>query len=207
MPLWKCSKGCLRADWDNYGLFNPFIEQVNDRVNRRYPDSLQLYNKGELFELLKDMEARAKAGNGNSAALYYQLGLAHYNMTYFSYCWQVLDYYRGATSIKRWKPDAEATEFVLPAPQYPFGNREHFDCSLALYYFEKARAEAGGSDLGVRATFMAAKCEQNEFFVRGGTQSYQYFDLLVNEYAHLRDTGFYRKIIRECKYFQAYAPN
>lgn len=196
-----------RADWDHYGLYNPFIEQINDRVHRRYPDSVQLYNKGELIELMKDMEARAIAGNGNSAALYYQLGLAHYNMTYFSYCWKALDYFRGHTSMARWKPDPDSKEFVFSTPRSPYGNREHFDCSRALYFFEKARMKAGSTELGLRATFMAAKCEQNQFYVRGGNQTFEYFNLLVNEYGYMRDSSFYRKIIRECKYFQAYAPN
>ena len=200
-------KGMDRAEWDKYGVFNPFVEMINDRVKRKLPSNVQTFNKGELIERLLDMEYKARAGTENSAELYYQLGIAYYNMSYFGYSWKVMDYFRSDVSMARWDPE-EYDEYVFKHPFYPFGNREHFDCTMPLYYFEKARLLAGTSELGMKATFMAAKCEQNIFYVEGGEQSHDYFDLLINNYGPVKDTSdFYREIVRECKYFQAYAPN
>ena len=203
-------KGMDRAEWDGYGLFYPFIEQTKDKMLKGLPDNVQVYNKGELIEYMLDMEYKARAGTENSAELYYQLGLAYYNMSYFGYSWKALDYYRSDVGIVRWQ-DARgdaADGFVLRHRYYPFGNREHFDCSMALYYFEKTRILAGNSELGLKATFMAAKCEQNIFYVEGGEQSYDYFELLKNNYRSVKDTsGFYEQIIRECKYFSTYVAN
>ena len=196
-----------RTDWDNYGVFHPFLEMVNDRVNRKLPDNVQVYNKGQLIELLLDMEYKARAGTPNNAELYYQLGLAHYNMSYFGYSWKTMDYFRSGTSIDRWI-DGQGEDFVFSHTFYPFGNREHFDNTMALYYFEKARIEAGTSELGIKATWMAAKCEQNIYYVEGGERTNDYFDLLIANYNTLKDSSeFYQQIIRECKYFQAYVPN
>ena len=39
-----------RIEWDNFGLFNPFAQRINDCVHCPLPDSLRLYNKGELIE-------------------------------------------------------------------------------------------------------------------------------------------------------------
>ena len=196
-----------RAEWDNYGLFYPFLEPINDRVHRGLPDNVQVFNKGELIEFLLDMEYKARAGTENTPDLYYQIGLAYYNMSYFGHSWATLDYFRSGVSLARWNPEDGENEYVFRHRHFPFGNREHFDCRRALYYFDKARDLAGETELGIKATFMAAKCEQNIQYVEGGEQSREYFDLLIKDYNNiLKDTSaFYKQIIRECKAFEAYS--
>ena len=193
-----------RADWDNYGLFNPFVDDIQDRVRRRIPDSSRLYNKGELIEQMLEYEYDAKSQtNDNQAAWeYYRLGLAFYNMSYFNYSWEVLDYFRSGTSIRR--RNVSPTNDVVAHRYYPRGNRENFDCSQALYYFNKSRGLARDPNLGAKATFMAAKCERNAYYLeasQGGQRTYQYFEVLHQFY---RDTPYYEEVRSKCRDFDSY---
>lgn len=192
-----------RTEWDNFGLFNPFAQRINDCVHCLLPDSLQVYNKGELIERMLEMEYQAKANPEQSDILYYRLGVAYYNMSYFSYSWKAMDYYRSGASLRpQYLRDGDN---ITPHPYYPFDNREHFDCSMALYYFQKARQLTDNPELAAAATFWAAKCERNEYYVNRGndtTRTYRLFDDLVNRYGNTR---FYQRVIEQCETFQRYA--
>lgn len=194
-----------RVEWDNYGLFNPFEFRFKDCVNCRLSDSLRLYNKGELIERILELEYQAKAETDQNRAAYYYylLGLGYYNMSYFSYAWKAVDYFRSGSSIASW--NMQDGDNVIPHRYYPLGNKENFDCTQALYYFEKARLLAVNAELGARATYMAAKCERNIYYVnrtQGASRTYEYFNLLKNGYA---DTDFYKNQMGKCKEFAAYA--
>ncbi len=192
-----------RTEWDKYGLFNPFIERINDCVHCRLPDSLQLYNKGELIERILELEYEGKADPRNAAPYFYRIGVAFYNMTYFGPSWRATDYYRSGASLRpRFLQDGQS---VMPAPPYPLGNVENFDCYPALDYFERARSLTTDPELGARATFWAAKCERNIYYVyryAGMERTHRYFDELISRYSNTR---YYQRVIRECKYFRDYA--
>jgi hypothetical protein len=199
-------KDIERTEWDNLdpSQYAPFVDRINDCVNCIIPDSLTTYNKGELIEELLDMEYRARAeeSRNRAAYLYYKMGLAYYNMTYFGPAWQILDEYRSGSSIRRHRQGSE--DLVIPTIKSEQGNLEFMNCSRARYLFQRARILADNKELSARATFMEAKCEQNEFFVYGtpGTaQPHAAFDILVDNFS---DTQFFVQAVQECQYFQAY---
>ena len=80
----------------------------------------------------------------------------------------------------------------------------------------QAEALAQNPELAARAAFMAARCQQKQFFAdpelryRPGSrlipvlpEKYRtYYDLLQTRY---RNTTFYGQIVQECKWFAAYA--
>lgn len=202
-----------RAEWDKYGLFNPFIERLQDCVHDcPLPDSVTYYNKGEVIERILDWDYRAKAEPDKAAAYYYSIGVAFYNMSYFGYAWKVMDYYRSGSSWSAWRETRE--ENVMEHFAFPYGNKENQDMSRALFYFEKARLLSQNPELGARATFMAAMCEQKMYYVSKDfrrpcrncipsppPEYLKHFDLLEHVYA---DTRFYLEAVKECKYFRAY---
>lgn len=193
-----------RVDWDNYGLYNPFVERIRDCIRCPLPSNVPLYNKGELIEELLTKEYEAKAGTGNVGVLNYEIGLALYNMSYFGQAWKAMDFYRSGASLETaYLRDGDN---VTPHPIFPYGNQENFDCSRARLYFERARLATDSLELAAKATFMAAKCERNEYYVNrwrpDAVQSFENFELLVQNYA---GTDFYQQIIDECLYFRAYA--
>lgn len=198
-------KQMSREVWDDYGGFYPFVDRIRDCVHCGIPDTIGMrYNRGKLIEELLSLENRARSETDTNLAAqrYYRIGLALYNMTYFGNSWQAADTYRSGASMQaRYLKDGDN---ITPHYLYPGGNREVFDCSRAQYYFGQARIMATDRELAAKATFMAAKCEQNEYFVKkyvGAKRSYFFFNLLKTSYD---DTQFYARAIRECKYFRAY---
>ncbi len=194
-----------RSNWDNYGQFNPFVDRFNDCVNCRLPDSVILYNKGEMVEEILELEynARAETDFNRAAILYYRLGTAFYNLSYFGNSWRAGDYFRSSTSIS--KARKNPGENIFGHPQFPFGNRENFDVSRAQAFFDLAIKTARNPEIAVRAAYAAAKCERNDNYAnRSAVQgrTYKYFDLIVKDYA---ETDFYQRVIEECRTFSAYA--
>ncbi|MBK6947515.1 MAG: hypothetical protein IPH16_04985 [Haliscomenobacter sp.] len=188
------------TEWDDYGLFNPFIERYTECINCNLRDTSSLLNRGQIIEKLLDLEYQAQASREEGARYWYQLGLGYYNMSYFGYAWKAKDYFRSGVSLKRSKSASDPD--VVPDIRFPLGNRENFDCSKALEYFELARKLSTDKELSAKAAFMAARCEQNQYFTRRAPRSYVYFDLLKRNYT---DTQFYQFVVQECKYFKAYA--
>ncbi len=209
-----------RAEWSQFGEFSPFIERFNDCINCEEQllliDTSSVFNKGEIVEVILKTDGEASLGSENAARQFYNIGLGIYNMTYFGHEWRVTDFYRSGASYNAWNLDNP--NGIINYFYSPYGNKENFDVSKALEYFEKAIAVAqskGDQELAARATFMAAKCEQKMFYTSGLLQPnytnqiilppdeyLSYFKKLKEEY---NNTKFYNAIIEECKYFEAYA--
>ncbi len=209
-------KNMPRAEWDNFGNFMPFIPRINDCINCRISsDTSNFYNKGEILEAILKSDVDARAGAENAADLYFSIGVGLYNMTYFGHAWDAMDYFRSGASYAPWNLNDE--DKVYYHYYYPFNNRENMDVSLARTYLEQARnmADAKGDyDLAAQAAFMAAKCEQKQYFTSATFEQVctdcipeppeQYltnFRILKNRYDTVNYVG---RIIQECKYFQVY---
>lgn len=189
-----------RNAWLDYGAWAPFIERFHDCVNCPIRDTVTFLNRGEIIERMLDLEYRALANRLEGGIFFYQMGLGYYNMSYFGSAWQVMDNFRSGSSLKRRKNTKDPN--LIPDERFALGNREHFDCSQAMGYFNMARQFTSSRELAARATFMAARCEQNNFYWRGGTRTYEYFGIMKRDYA---DTQFYQRMVQECKYFKFYA--
>jgi hypothetical protein len=141
-----------------------------------------------------------KAKSNNSAIDYYNLGIAYYNLSYYSDSWKFLAYDRCTTTPNGFTDNTIAMNFLNKALSIGLGNRE----------------------LEAKAHFMAARCELNLFTQNYGEIQDNYddnlnfdkflfdinqigfqknFNLLKNSYSNTR---FYREIVSECMYFNYY---
>ncbi len=193
-----------RENWNDFGLYSPYIQRLNDCVHCPIPSSAERLNKGEMIEDIVGLEEQVliESSRELSAQLFFQLGLAYYNLSYFGPNWRGADYFRSGTSAQRVLRNRGREEFDYPG--FPNGNREVFDCSKARFYFERARALSSDPEVSARAAFWAAKCERNEWYTDGPANvdpSYINFQLLASNYA---DTDFYQRAIQECSYFRAF---
>jgi len=184
---------------DDYVRINPFEERLIDCVNCARRDSFRRYNREQVILRMQELQYQALADQTQGARNFYLIGLGLYNMTYFGYAWEGMDKFRSGSSLKK-RPVGNNPN-VRPHPNYPNGNLEVFDCSHALSYFERALQLAQNPEFAARIAFMAAKCEQNQYFAYGGAQTFTYFNLLRDEYS---DTRFYQRAIEECQYFAAF---
>lgn len=202
-----------RLEQENMPRFTPFREKVGEKIHRPVTDSLWL-NRREIVEKILDWEFRAKAASATNdpvaAWYYYLIGLGYYNMSYFGYEWEAMDYYRSGYNQLRL-----ASGPLFPLQGSPNGNRENLDVSRALNYFETAMNATNSPEMAARAAFMAARCQQKQWFCdpdsryRPGSkliptlpeQYSTYYDLLNTKY---RSTEFYGLIVQECKWLAAY---
>lgn len=136
----------------------------------------------------------------NSAIDYFNLGIAYYNLSYYSYCWRFLAYDRSSL---------EPNGFC--------------DNSIALNFLNKALSLGlKNKELEAKAHFMAARCELNLFTQNYGEIQDNYEDNLnfdkflfdikqqgfQKNFAVLKNTyfntQFYQDIVNECRYFNYY---
>jgi hypothetical protein len=202
-----------RSELDGAQKFSPFREKFGEKIHRLVEDTLQL-NRLEIVQKILDLEFKAKAAlavhDPEAARDYYTIGLCYYNMSYFGYEWEAMDFFRSGYNWMR-LPQGP----VFPLAGSPGGNRENTDVSIALGYFERALSEAQTPDLAARAAFMAARCQQKQWFCspdctyRYGSKliptlpaAYMtYYNLMRNKYA---DTDVYQTLVKQCKWFGAY---
>ncbi|MTB50615.1 hypothetical protein [Lewinella sp. W8] len=191
---------------DTYGTYAPFVKQFNDRVNFRPSATATEYNKVDLLERLLELEEEARGTTNDTLAArnYFNIGLALYNMSYFSYNWRMADYFRSGSSMQQLQRSRRNGNFVFSHPEAPLGNREDMNMERARYYFERALTRAPNREAAAEAVFFAAKTERNQHYTTappGATRPFRYFQLLRTNYA---GTRFYQKAIAECRTFAWY---
>ena len=192
--------------------YTPFLDKTSDCVNCINVDTV-LYNRAEFTQQMLYWEYLIRVSpNVASDSLYYKLGLGYFNMTFFGNSSGIADFYR---SGKNWGR-INKYKNVYPSNDFPLGNFEVTDVSLALEYFEKARLNTQNRELQAHCAFWCAKCEQILYYLSPentytiGSKKmpdipprYQrYFKLLKEYYS---DTNFYKQGMTECKYFKLYA--
>lgn len=194
---------------------NPFNMEIRDCIWGDWGDENSCnhkptkYTKASFAKKLE--EIKQIADSLNSAMDYFLLGNAYYNMTYYGPNWEALSYSRSGSYT---------TGFA--------------DCSIALNFYKKAiQLFNNDKEMQAKATFMAAKCEQNIYYntvyemdkwtdpiewdwqnPKQGIINYNnqaaaagyktYFNSLEKDF---KDTQYYQEIINECSYFDIYVSN
>jgi len=200
----------LPADYDFALRHNPFNGYLVDCIHDSYCDrrTEANYTRNSLVRQL--INIRDIARKEGSAMDYYLLGNAYYNMTYFGPAYYVMSYYRSGASYDGFT-----------------------DCSVALKLYKEAMRYAADDELAAKACYMAAKAQQNQFFLRKNEQesdnwygkytisdwgdrenTYERFqaDIKAAGYRAYFDklereygqTRFYQRAIGECKYLEYY---
>ena len=187
------------ADIELFGKSNPFVERLNECVHCPVKSNERQLTKPQIVAEMLKLQYDIKANRTESPQYYYKMGLGLYNMSYFGYAWNVVDYFRSGSSLMAER--LENASDRMKHPLFPNGNRENVDLSKALGYFEKAITLSTDKELSARATFMAARCEQKMSHVTKTANKRKYFALLKTKY---KDTQYYDKVIESCKYFKYY---
>lgn len=187
------------ADIELLGKSNPFVERLNECVHCPVKSNERQLTKPQIVAEMLKLQYDIKANRTESPQYYYKMGLGLYNMSYFGYAWNILDYFRSGSSLKA--ETLGTSSNIVTHPLFTSGNRENVDVSKALSYFEKAITLSTDKELSARATFMAARCEQKMSYVTKTANKRKYFALLKTKY---KDTQYYDKVVENCKYFKYY---
>lgn len=180
----------MKSTEDNL-LGNPFTIHIKDCHDCDHQAIQKTkYTNLSFIEKMKEMKSLAQSKPSESAQNYFLIANGFYNMTYFG----------------------NARLFYENSVDNTVNDYEHKlvpeeDCTLALKYYLLAKENSTDKEFKAKCTFMAAKCEQNAFFMnppkdyKGDFKSGIYFASLKKEYA---TTKYYSEIIKECGYFKTY---
>ena len=174
---------------------DPFLIHINDchDCDHAAPQAVKYTSQSYLEKMIR-LKKQAGEKKENADQNYFLLANAFYNMSYFGnaryfYDNKIMPFY---------------TSYYFPADSNHLGE---MDNSVALKYYELALANATNKEFKAQCAFMAAKCEQNRWYLHkpkaypGDFQSGTYFALLKKNYAN---TQYYAEIINECAYFHQY---
>ena len=188
---------------------NGWIENPTERFNLNQFDPFNLYigsekrkntdpkfNKLKLAKQLRELENNIKTGTGNIGKYYYQLGLAHFNMSNEGEGWRALDYWwSGYTG------DHEISEDIYAYSKDDWGNQDFVYHDNSLSYLEKAIEISSDKELKAKALFLAGMCRTRADSEEESGRDNEYWNKLKRE---LKNTEFHQQVIRECDIFERY---
>jgi hypothetical protein len=188
---------------------NPLKPSIQDCLNCEDTPNSPKYNRKTLAMKISALKKLVEKPSIDQARQYLQLGSAYYSISHFGGSWIATDYFRSGSDL--WYFYQQKT----PNPNLVFA----FNANVgkAKYYFERAMNVAenqGEKELAAEACFMAAKCEQAEYYLKpihkeswGDIQpSYaasdrQYFLKLEKSF---KKTKYYKQALNECAYFNVF---
>jgi hypothetical protein len=179
---------------------DPF--QMSAKTNKINPrEEIDYENAWTKLSLAKRLQIHLeKAKATNSSIDYFNLGIAYYNLSYYSNCWRFLTFHRSSLEPNGFCDNSIAMNLLNKSLSLGLNNRE----------------------LEAKAHFTAARCELNLFTQNYGEIQDNYEDNLnfdkflfdikqqgfQKNFAVLKNTyfntQFYQDIVNECRYFNYY---
>ena len=139
---------------------DPFSSRINDCIMcDEDMKSQNTYNHLSLVKELMMYEQKLKSDPQHAAEYHYLLGNAYYNITYFGNAGEALTFQRNNSRMSYFGEKKYAKEWK---------SKPDMDCSRAqLHYVEamKLAETAGNPEFAAECCFMAAKCEQNKYYI------------------------------------------
>jgi len=190
--------------------FNPFHEHFIDCIHCPVADTL-VYEQAGVIEKMLELEYQGRAHLRDGAGAFYQLGNAYYNLSYFGDSWNLMDNFRSGNN---WQYANKDNRYITSESE--LGNVELMSLKTARRYYNTTLELAKNPELAARACFMLAKCDLNDYYLdpeseytpydneipRVPEEYFKHYAKLIDEYS---ETDFYKMIIEECKFFEAYA--
>lgn len=180
---------------------DPFIIHINDCHDCDFAaDKDKVYTNYTFLKRLVELQKKAETDPKKAADYYFQLANGLYNMTFFGNAHDLFASPIINIQVGYMPWGSESTEIST----YP----SLFDCSKAMEYYEKAMNASTDNEFKAKCCFMAAKCEQNQYYI---SKTYandvlfkngNYFKQLKNNFSKTR---YYQEVINECGYFNKFA--
>jgi len=185
---------------------DPFKELFFDREERLAGDKTTT-SKMTYAKEMKHLHELAKTDKTNASKHLYKLALGYYNVTYYGYAWELVEYYR--SGVDGYNIPENASNF----------QKEYYGAFTAHSYFEKALEKSNDKEFKARCLFMMAKCTQKQLH-RPQYQEYnfdwdkfeaaekdyfknfrsnKYYPELKNQYSN---TQFYKESLKRCSYLR-----
>lgn len=187
-------------------LADPFTARINDCHDCDFNAPHTTYTKLSFAKKMMDLQNKMTKDPAN-AMHPFELANGYYNMSYFGNARLVYQ-----TSIYYYLDDYDwSSTYNQPKlwnGTYNIPKKSTIlNCKKAQENYVKAMELATGKEFKAKCCFMAAKTEQNAFFIskpetyKGDFRAGTYFKLLKNSYSN---TQYYTEVLNECGYFNTY---
>lgn len=180
-------------------IADPFIIHINDCHDCDFlAEKDETYSKYTFVKRLLTLQEKAVSDPKKAGEYYFLLANGLYNMTYFGNARDVYETPINGNNGSGW------VDFYYDKQKL---NSAILDCSKAEEYYQKAMNASSDKEFKAKCCFMAAKCEQNTFFVttsfdyKNSIHSGTYFRKLQSDFSK---TNYYKDIIQECGYFRTF---
>lgn len=184
---------------------DPFTIHINDCHDCDHTQTLATpYSKMSFTKKLFELQQKIKSDPTHASQYYFELANGYYNMTYFGNArmiYQTQMHYYGQFYFPLYESASYYMGYNL-RKDLPF-----LSCKQAEFFYKKAMELSTDKEFKAKCCFMAAKAEQNTFFIsrpkgyNGDFKSGNYFSLLNSTY---KQTKYYQEVIEECGYFKTY---
>ncbi|MFT4094649.1 MAG: hypothetical protein QM640_13545 [Niabella sp.] len=186
---------------------DPFIDILFDR-EERLPNDQVTTSKPAYAKEMKRLEELAAHDKVNAAQHFYKLALGCYNVTYYGYAWNLVEYFRSGVD-----------GYYIPENAMPF-EKEYYGAYRAKEYFKKAMDAGRDKEFKAKCLFMMARCEQKQIqkpqYGAFGYNNYDLYDQKTKEYyllfasnkyfpqlrSDFKDTKFYKEALTRCSYLE-----
>jgi hypothetical protein len=183
-------------------LGDPFLIHIQDCHDCDHDASQKIkYTKLSFVKRMLELETNIKTDPRNAPEYYFELANGFYNISYFG---NARVFYQTAIEPYNF---IDWDEFSFYGGEGDINKSPVFNCGKAKNFYIKAMELSKNTEFKAKCCFMAAKCEQNDFFLskpkgyKGNFKSGNYFRQLKNNYSR---TNYYKDIIKECGYFKTY---
>ncbi|GAB3007239.1 hypothetical protein GCM10027051_03780 [Niabella terrae] len=191
---------------------DPFIELMYDR-EEELPGNRVTTTKLAYAREMKRLQALTQADPAQRAATYYKLALGYYNVTYYGYAWNLVEYFR--SGVDGYHIPANATGF----------QKEYYGAFTAQEYFKKALDASKDPEFQAKCLFMMARCSQKQItkprYLDFGYDQYDLFKQKEKEYykefasnkyfpqmqTRFGDTRFFQEAKSRCSYLADFLSN
>ncbi|MCH5716364.1 hypothetical protein [Niabella hibiscisoli] len=187
---------------------DPFKELLYDQ-EERLPGDKVTTNKLAYAREMKRLQGLVKTDAANAAQHLYKLALGYYNITYYGYAWNLVEYWRSG-----------ADGYYVPKNATDF-QKDYYCATTAEAYFKKAMEASTNQEFKAKCLFMMAKCSQKQlpkpqYSDFGNYDEYrQKADKYEVEFTHNRyypqlkaqfgNTKFYKDALTRCSYLSDFA--
>ena len=187
-----------KGSGDGALLADPFIIHINDCHDCDHQSKTgDSYTKYTFVQHLAELKDLATSNPKKLAESYFLLANGLYNMTYFG----------NARALYETKINEYPSSYLEYENSGKNGDDAITNCSEAKKYYQKAMDLSVDKEFKAECCFMAAKCEQNEYFMstefdgNKAIRSGKYYNLLQEIYSK---TDYYKEVLTECSYFKTF---
>lgn len=175
---------------------NPFDIYIKDCYSCDYGEK-EVFTQYTFVKRMLELQNKIITDSKNASQYYFLLANGFYNMTYFGNSRNMY-----SSPIKSYGHIYFYSDYDKEIKKSPIT-----DCNKALEYYQKAMDLSTDIEFKAKCCFMAAKCEQNKYFIsddfsyKTPIRSGIYFKQLRDNYS---TTRYYQEVINECGYFEKY---